>query len=338
MNILSLNIRGFGEGGKIRRFKKLRRDYNPVIVHLQETKCGNSSESWLENLWGSPDFKFIQKDAIGSAGGMITIWDTRVFDIVEATEGEYYLAIRGYWKGKSEEMAFVNIYGPHTNNKKTIMWDNLDRLVKSCNMPWVLCGDFNEVRCEDERFNCIFNKARADKFNHFISSNCLIDLPLCGKKYKRYSDNGVKFAKLDRFLISENFNNNWPGLNAAILDHNLSDHCPIILRDGIIDFGPKPTKVFNVWLILPGAEEIIATIWNTKVHGNRPDRVLYNKLKMVKQELKNLNLSINGKLDEEIQLLIQSTKSWETIADSRALNEIEQEAWITDRKKWIEKD
>ncbi|XP_071713448.1 uncharacterized protein [Rutidosis leptorrhynchoides] len=314
MNVLSLNIRGFGGSCKIRWFKRLCREINSVIVHLQESKCGDSSDAWLELLWGTPDFKFIQKNSVGSAGGMITLWDTNVFEVTAAAEGEYYLAIKGKWKGKQEEMVFVNIYGPHTCAKKVQMWESLDNLISSSDIPLMICRDFSKVRFEDERFNCIFKKTCADKFNSFINTNCLFDLHLSGKKYIRYSDNGVKFAKLDRFLISEKFNHLWLGLNATILDHNLSDHCPIVLRDKIVDFRPKPVKVFNLWLNLPGAEGVICEAWNTNFTGNHPNRIFHNKLKCVKLELKNLNASINGKLDEELKVLAESINSWEKAA------------------------
>nr|GEX28845.1 RNA-directed DNA polymerase, eukaryota [Tanacetum cinerariifolium] len=45
----------------------------------------------------------------------------------------------------------------------------------------VIMGDFNEVRSKHERFGSMFNKQGAIAFNKFISSTCLIDLPLEGK-------------------------------------------------------------------------------------------------------------------------------------------------------------
>ncbi|GJR41443.1 hypothetical protein Tco_1217127 [Tanacetum coccineum] len=44
----------------------------------------------------------------------------------------------------------------------------------------ILRDYFNEVRSENERFGTIFNDIGAKAFNQFISSSCLIDLPLKG--------------------------------------------------------------------------------------------------------------------------------------------------------------
>ena len=43
-----------------------------------------------------------------------------------------------------------------------------------------------------------------DDFDDFIRSS-LIDVPMCGRKFTRISDDRAKFSKLDRFLVSNEF-------------------------------------------------------------------------------------------------------------------------------------
>lgn len=57
---------------------------------------------------------------------------------------------------------------------------------------WVMCGDFNEVRVQDDRFNCNFNQKGAEVFNEFINSTGLIEIPLAGRKFSRVSDDGIE--------------------------------------------------------------------------------------------------------------------------------------------------
>ncbi|GJY95466.1 RNA-directed DNA polymerase, eukaryota [Tanacetum coccineum] len=82
----------------------------------------------------------------------------------------------------------------------------------------IILGDFNEVRSENERFGTIFNDIGAKAFNHFISSSCLIDLPLEGR---------------------------------------LSDHRPILLRESSVDYGPTPFRVFHSWRLSKTGVEMI---------------------------------------------------------------------------------
>ncbi|XP_071727435.1 uncharacterized protein [Rutidosis leptorrhynchoides] len=274
---MSLNVRGVGQEGKLNWLRSLCHKERPGILCLQETKCGQLEDPWFESFWGSGDFMYIQKYAQGFSGGMIMVWDPTVFKMDEAIEGEFYLAIKGHVAGCDTEIAVVNVYGPHSTGRKIRFWVQLESLLNCKDMPWLLCGDFNEVRYQSERFNSIFNQSWADLFNQFINRTCLIEVLLGGKKFTRICDNGVKFSKLDRFLVSDQLCHLWPNLSANTLDKHLSDHCPIVLRNGFKDFGPKPTRVFNEWLLLDGAVDIVVNAWNMPVSGNRPDCVLRNR-------------------------------------------------------------
>ncbi|XP_071740139.1 uncharacterized protein [Rutidosis leptorrhynchoides] len=123
-------------------------------------------------------------------------------------------------------------------------------------------------------------------------------VPLGGKRFTRICDNGLKFSKIDKFLVSEKFNDLWGELSAIALECKLSDHCPIVLRDRIIDFGPKP----------------------------------------IKNALKEWSKVTFGKLDEEIDELKEAACKWECIAENRNLTDDEREAWMLTRKNWIAKE
>ncbi|XP_071714756.1 uncharacterized protein [Rutidosis leptorrhynchoides] len=119
--------------------------------------------------------------------------------------------------------------------------------IRSINSAWLLCGDFNEVRECSDGLTSQFHQSRADQFNDSISRNNLIEVPICGRKFTRISDDGLKFSKLDRFLVTDNFMSLWEDLSIIILDRNLSDHCLLVLRDRAFDYGLKPFKVFDEW-------------------------------------------------------------------------------------------
>lgn len=172
----------------------------------------------MEELWGGRNFGFAQKEASGRSGGIISIWDVGVFTALEAVGGDNYIAIRGKWNGMSNDVVVVNIYGPHSDEQKKNMWDKLVQLISSVSAAWVLCGDFNEVRVQDDRFNCNFNQRGADAFNEVIDRVGLIEIPLVGRKFTRISDDKLKFSKLDRFLVSMEFKQQWKELSVISLD------------------------------------------------------------------------------------------------------------------------
>ncbi|XP_071704363.1 uncharacterized protein [Rutidosis leptorrhynchoides] len=186
----------------------------PNIVAIQESKCNEVSDNWMEY-------------------------------VCEAVEGKFFLAIKGKWKGSDRDTIVVNVYGPHIDSGKKDLWDGLEKLMLQNDAEWVICGDF-EVRDQSERLNRVFVESKASLFNDFIERMQLIEIPLLGKKFTRISDNRMKLSKLDRFLVSENFTHTWGDLSVIALDRNTSDHCLIALRNNNVDFGPKPDKMKNV--------------------------------------------------------------------------------------------
>ncbi|XP_071730314.1 uncharacterized protein [Rutidosis leptorrhynchoides] len=317
MKILTLNIRGFGKDveseSKVNWFCKMCQTKNPDIVFVQESKCNTVDDRWVELIWGSSNVSYVQKPKIGKSGGLLIIWDPSIFVVTAAVEKRHFIAIKGKWKGKDNESIIVNVYGPHNDNDKSIFFDSLDVLLNVSNVDWIIGGDFNEVRFSSECQNSRFISRRACVFNDFIDRNQLIEIPLLGKRFTRISDDGRKLSKLDRFLVNESFVQTWGHTSVIALDRRTSDHCPLILRDSNIDFGPKPFKLFNIWLENKDVEKIIVDAWNEQ------------------NALRTWSKYQYGTLDEEIENWQNITKEMEEKADSGSLNDDDRTSWINAR-------
>ncbi|GJV91196.1 RNA-directed DNA polymerase, eukaryota [Tanacetum coccineum] len=152
----------------------------------------------------------------------------------------------------------------------------------------IILGDFNEVRSENERFGTIFNDIGAKAFNHFISSSCLIDLPLEGYSFTWALKSSSKMSKLDRFLISEGLISIFSSLAAICLDRRLSDHRPILLRESFVDYGPTPFRVFHSWFTKDGFDNLIADTWNNlSIMETNKISLLRKKFQALKAIIKN---------------------------------------------------
>jgi len=70
-----------------------------------------------------------------------------------------------------------------------------------------VCGDFNAVRCPEERRGTsgVFTTAWIDTFNNFIEDLTLLDLPLRGRMFTWFRGDGKSMSRIDRFLLSENW-------------------------------------------------------------------------------------------------------------------------------------
>ncbi|XP_071714280.1 uncharacterized protein [Rutidosis leptorrhynchoides] len=338
MKILSLNVRGFAVEGKFGWVKDICIFERPFVAAFQETRCKTVSDQWVENLWGNGNFGYIQKEVIGKSGGLLLIWDKGCFEVSNAMGNEFFLAIRGKWKSTGQESFIVNIYGPHDDEGKKLMLDSLDNILGANDSAWLLCGDFNEVRDKNDRLNSQFVQYRANRFNRFISSNKLIEIPISGRKFTRISDDGTKFSKLDRFFVMDKFLSLWDDLSIIALDRKLSDHVPLILRDKVIDYGPKPVKVFDVWFDKEEAGEVIVEAWSFPVRGLRKDCIFRDKLKNVKACLKKWSIKTFGALDLEINSLRKEASVWENKAELNDIPNNKRSIWLECRRKWIEKE
>lgn len=95
---------------------------------------------------------------------------------------------------------------------------------------WCLMGNFNVVRNADERKANTFNSWKAKEFNNFIISTQLFEANIWARKFTWISKGGKKLSKLDRFLLSRELFDCWPGSGVVVLDHTFSDHCLILLK------------------------------------------------------------------------------------------------------------
>ncbi|XP_071694778.1 uncharacterized protein [Rutidosis leptorrhynchoides] len=218
------------------------------------------------------------------------------------------------------------------------MWCALDNIIQKIESAWVVCGDFNEVRCHEDRLNSVFHPARASRFNEFILKNNLIEIPLLGKRFTRISDDGLKFSKLDRFLVNDKFAGLWVDLSVVPIDCRESDHCPIMLRDRVINFGPKPFKLFDEWFNKEGVDKVIMEAWAKPVSSSRKDCIFRDRLKNVKNEIKIWSKREFGNLEGEIIELKKCVAMLEDLAESGKISDEERARWLENRRRWVEKE
>jgi len=75
-----------------------------------------------------------------------------------------------------------------------------------------ICGDFNVVRCSEERRSVggAVNLLSSASFNDMIDGNCFVDLPLRGRRFTWYRGDGRLMSRIDRFLLLEKWSSTWP--------------------------------------------------------------------------------------------------------------------------------
>ncbi|GKA67931.1 RNA-directed DNA polymerase, eukaryota, partial [Tanacetum coccineum] len=109
-------------------------------------------------------------DLVGASGGILTVWDSRVFAM-------------------------------ESHALKASLWLSIKTLLSSYNVMWIVIGDFNGVRSREERSGRGFNDREANVFIDFIACNGLFDFPFGERKFSIFDKEGKKASKLDSKLV-----------------------------------------------------------------------------------------------------------------------------------------
>lgn len=152
------------------------------------------------------------------------------------------------WKGIC--LNIWNVYAPCSVESMRGLWKELvERRVKSGNGEWFLGRDFNEVSSREEILGEGGYQSRRgmEEFQEFIKRMWVVDVPCVGGKFSCFKDNEKAMSRLSRFLSSKNLIDVWGVVDQRIRCRDISDHAPIRLNSGLVDWGPNPFRFNNAW-------------------------------------------------------------------------------------------
>nr|GFA88359.1 RNA-directed DNA polymerase, eukaryota, nucleotide-binding alpha-beta plait domain protein [Tanacetum cinerariifolium] len=110
---------------------------------------------------------------------MITVGQTMRFSMEGCTKDmEKIIGTQGEQIPNKQKLLLISVYAPQSVSSKRMLWSYLASLITSWNGESLIMGDFNEVRCIEERWGSVFNVHGANGFNSFISNSDLNDIQL----------------------------------------------------------------------------------------------------------------------------------------------------------------
>jgi exonuclease III len=295
LKILTWNVRGLNNPRKREVVKNLLRDWKCDVVCLQETKLATVDLVTIRSIWGNMYVGWEVLNAVNSAGGILLMWDKRVLEKLDCYTGTFSISCQ--WKSLDDNFIWTGsgVYGPNLGGARGSFWDELALIRTKWASPWCLFGDFNIIRYPRERLGCQnFSQGMLD-FSEFIDSQHLVDLALEGGLYTWCSGSDQpSMSRIDRVLVSPDWEEHFPDVSQKLLPRPLSDHSPILVEAGGMSRGKSSFKFENMWLKSEGFVDMVKGWWDGYSFSGPPSRILARKLKALKEDLKIWNKNIHG--------------------------------------------
>jgi hypothetical protein len=113
------------------------------------------------------------------------------------------------------------------------------------------------------------------------------------------------FEKLDRVLMSPEWELKFPNVTVQTFDRSRSDHMPLLLND------KAPTSLRNFlefkfelgWLVREGFFDLVSSIWQQESRGETTIQLWQNKIRSLRQYLRGWAKNSTGLIKKEKQQL-----------------------------------
>jgi hypothetical protein len=149
MIVLAWNCRGLGMPRTVQELVQLVRTYRPRIVFISETRQKENKIKGLSSRLGLQNC--ITQKGKGKGAGIALYWDDQI-EIKFLSEGSRYfdVLVKDTLNGCTWRGTFV--YGEPKGPDRHHMWSTLRRIKPNATEPWMMIGDFNEMKWQHEHF------------------------------------------------------------------------------------------------------------------------------------------------------------------------------------------
>nr|CAD1838374.1 unnamed protein product [Ananas comosus var. bracteatus] len=205
------------------------------------------------------DFRTLNAD--GTRGGLLTAWNSALFDCLDKWVGSYSLNVLLRRKIDGKEFWISNIYGPTSADLKADFFNELLAISERTGEIWTALGDFNVLLSLHDKNGSATNVDEILKFRRVVNEIGLIDLPLLNRTYTW--TNGRRnptLERLDRAFISQGWFYSFPRSALRALPRPRSDHTPLVLS--AYTFVPSSSlfRFESYWLRYPSFNEELSRI------------------------------------------------------------------------------
>ncbi|KAL4180768.1 hypothetical protein AMTRI_Chr12g234070 [Amborella trichopoda] len=326
MIILSWNIRGLGHAQKKQAVRDLCSRHKPSVLALTETKLSIPTLSLVRQVWGRIPCQWAAQPCEGASGGIWVIWDPTTHSLNSTHLARFSISILMTRIADSLSWKFSAVYGPNADADRPTLWEELNLVAQLPHLVWCIGGDFNVTRWSHERNSSSRITQAITAFSDFGALNNLVELPSQGPRFtwSNHTTN-PSLSKLDRFLISIDWESTFPRTHSIALPKPTSDHCHILLETNLVDSGPKPFRFELTWLEETSLLNLLPNWWQSLsdlVEGWAGFK-LQRKLQLLKATLESWSRELLGFFGPQKSSTLLAIQSLYILEEFKPLSESE---------------
>ena len=283
LKLLSWNVRSANDINKRRIIKSVVRKQKVDLFCIQETKIQLMTEGVVQSSGVGRFSDWRALEGVVASGGVLICWDKRSLEILEWEEENGVVWV------------FTSVYGPFSKEDRECLWDELGAIRGIWGEPWYVGGDLNVILSQGERSRQGRVTSVMRRFAQVMDDLELVDLPLQGGSFTWSGGlHNQAWARLDRFMASPSWLDQFSNVSQKRLPRPISDHFPILIEGGGRRRGPSPFRFENLWLKVEGFKDLMRSWWQGMSVSGRVSYKLATKLKAIKQNLKVWNREVFG--------------------------------------------
>jgi hypothetical protein len=154
------------------------------------------------------------------------------------------------------------VYGPHSTADKLEFLNELRERRSLCPGAWMIIGDFNMILRASEKNNENLDRNMKARFRTFVENHELRDLYMHGRLFTWSNERQTPtMSKLDRALVSIDWQIMYPDSLLQALSSSISDHTPLHLSLNACHRTKKRFKFEMFWLKLDGFDDVVKEGW-----------------------------------------------------------------------------
>jgi exonuclease III len=150
-SVLCWNVRGLYSECRQRELRAKIDESGCHIVCLQETKCESFDWRLIRTFCPKRFDSFAFSPSVGASGGILVIWNSSVFAGSLVEVHRFGIRIEFVSAHNNENWTLVCVYGPCQGVERDQFVSWLYNLSIPCSANWLLLGDFNFIRSQDNR-------------------------------------------------------------------------------------------------------------------------------------------------------------------------------------------